>query len=657
NKGYYQAEVRDSVAFKKKKAHVVFQVKAGNPYKIHSVRYTIRDVVLEREMENVMQESLIRQGDLLDVDVLDKERTRIARYFQNMGYYRFVEDYIHYRIDTSLQKMGASVEMIIEKARKAQNSSMEASHKKYFIRDYGFHVFQQDKMSSLIEIPEMTDTLRKGDYTFLSNGNILPVRDKILLKTIERAPGQAYSKQAEERMFNNLYSLRQFRYVNIQYHETESADSTTGLLSGKIFLPMLVRQSYSIDVEGTNTSGNLGIAANINYQHKNLLRGAEIFTLTFRGATERQVRIIEDQSIEFNMLELGGEAKLTVPGFWFPIDKHKLNLYSMPFTRFSMAYNYQERPDYTRTIVNATFGYQWKSDPMLTHTINLLDLNAVRIFRFDSTFINSIQDLFIKSSYTDHVISSSNYTFTFNNQDYKKRPDYHYFRMNLELAGNALYLASVALGNGLVTPENPGDTPYYRLMGTRFAQYAKSDFDYRYGYRFDRFNAIASRAFFGLAFPYGNFHVMPFEKRYFSGGANGIRAWQVRTLGPGNYAAGPGEYPNQSADIKLEANIEYRFRLFWMFEGALFLDAGNIWAINESDNREGAVFRFDRFYDEFAVGTGFGLRLVTNYFIIRTDLGVKLRDPSQAVGQRWIPGNRSYASTDFSLNFAIGYPF
>jgi outer membrane protein assembly factor BamA len=229
--------------------------------------------------------------------------------------------------------------------------------------------------------------------------------------------------------------------------------------------------------------------------------------------------------------------------------------------------------------------------------------------------------------------------------------------MNFEMAGNTLYLASMLLGNEQIAVKAGEDTPYYEVLNTRFAQYLKGDFDFRYGYRFDKYNSVATRAFLGIAFPYGNFHVIPFEKRYFTGGANGIRAWQVRSLGPGCYAAGPNEYPNQSADIKLEANIEYRFKLFWLFEGALFADAGNIWAINENDNREGAVFRFNRFYDEFAVGTGFGLRLVTNYFIIRTDLGVKLRDPSLVAGQRWIPGTRPYNTSDFNFNIAIGYPF
>ncbi|MCF8357801.1 MAG: BamA/TamA family outer membrane protein [Prolixibacteraceae bacterium] len=652
NKGFYQAQVTDNVEFTKKRAKITYHVETGVPYTIRNIRHFIKDRQLQSLYKEISSASLFKEGDILDVDVLDAERSRITRHFQNSGYYKFVEDYIHYRIDSSLNSFEADIEMNIENARLVKNPSVEVPHKKYTVEDYTFHVYKQDSAKSGLLSPLLRDTTHTDGLTFVSNEK-LPVKENILLKTIEIKPGEQYSKQAEERMFNNLYSIRQFKYVNIQFNEREDSDSLKGKLSGKIYLPMQVKQSYSIDIEGTNTSGNLGVAGNISYQHRNLFRGAEIFDISFRGATERQVR----RNVEFNMLELGGEAKLSVPGFWFPIDEHKLNLYTMPFTRFSMAYNYQERPDYTRTIINATFGYRWKSNQYINHNINLLDLNAVQIFRFDSTFINSIKDLYIKSSYTDHIISSSNYSFIYNNQDFKKRPSYHYFRMNLEMAGNTLYLASMLLGNEPIAVEAGEDTPYYEVLNTRFAQYLKGDFDFRYGYRFDKYNSVATRAFFGIAMPYGNFHVIPFEKRYFTGGANGIRAWQVRSLGPGRYAAGPNEYPNQSADIKLEANIEYRFKLFWLFEGAFFIDAGNIWAINENDNREGAVFRFNRFYNEFAVGTGLGLRLVTNYFIIRTDLGVKLRDPALEAGRRWIPGTRPYNASDFNFNIAIGYPF
>jgi outer membrane protein assembly factor BamA len=194
-------------------------------------------------------------------------------------------------------------------------------------------------------------------------------------------------------------------------------------------------------------------------------------------------------------------------------------------------------------------------------------------------------------------------------------------------------------------------------LSTRFAQYVKSDIEFRYGYTIDKYNALVGRAFLGAALPYGNFDVLPFEKKFFTGGANGIRAWQVRSLGPGTYKAPEDAYPNQSADIKLEVNLEYRYNLIGFMEGALFLDAGNIWAINSKDNRPGALFKLNSFYRQLALGTGTGFRFDFNYFIFRVDVGMKLRDPSQPTGNGWIIGHRRYTSDDFNIAFAIGYPF
>ncbi|HPR62457.1 MAG TPA: BamA/TamA family outer membrane protein, partial [Prolixibacteraceae bacterium] len=373
---------------------------------------------------------------------------------------------------------------------------------------------------------------------------------------------------------------------------------------------------------------------------------AEIFDINLKGATERQEAFINDEYGDFNTVEYGGNVRLSIPGFKFSFDEKLFNFFSTPFTSFSVAYNYQKRPDYTRTILNTTLGYRWRSNRYFSHTFNLLDLNAVRIFSLNPTFMEPIKDLYIISSYTDHIISASNYSITYNSQAGARRNDYRYFRLNFEGAGNVLWGLSTITGRDKVVPDESvgGDqSPYFEYFNTRFAQYLKADFDYRYGYRFNKYNSFASRIFTGIAFPYGNFNVMPFERRYFTGGANGIRAWQVRSLGPGSYIAGEEEYPNQSADIKLEANVEYRFKLFWMLEGAVFVDAGNIWAINHLDNRPGAVFEFNRFYKEFAIGTGFGLRLVKSYFILRGDVGLKLRDPSLPEGMRWIPQTRQFA--------------
>jgi outer membrane protein assembly factor BamA len=253
-----------------------------------------------------------------------------------------------------------------------------------------------------------------------------------------------------------------------------------------------------------------------------------------------------------------------------------------------------------------------------------------------------------------------NYSLIFNNQRVNTLKDYTYIRFNIESSGNLLWaLAKLTNSERVELKDTLGNVVdrYYKVLQTRFAQYIKTDIEYRRGLKIDDYNSIVGRAFFGIGVPYGNFNVLPFEKQYFTGGANGIRAWPVRSLGPGSFKASPEDYPNQTADIKLEFNAEYRFKLISFLEGALFLDAGNIWAINKKDNRDGAVFRFNSFYKQIALGTGAGLRFDFSYFIFRLDLGMKLREPSQMDNSGWIIGSRSYSGNDFNLNFAIGYPF
>jgi outer membrane protein assembly factor BamA len=419
----------------------------------------------------------------------------------------------------------------------------------------------------------------------------------------------------------------------------------------------LNKQSTSFDVEGTNTSGNLGVAGNINYQHRNLFSGAEILQINLRGAIER---VANSESDYFNTRELGIESSITIPKLLGPGSFIRSFKAVQPKTVFTLGYNFQRRPEYTRTISNIKFGYDWMTTETFRQTLNLLDFNMVNLYRFDPDFIEKIKDLYIKSSFTDHLILATNYSFTYNNQSLNQGQGYNYVRFNIESAGNILSLLS-SLANRpkeeSVDTLGLGTTKYYQIFNTRFAQYVKSDIEFRHGYSFDKYNTLVTRAFLGIGVPYGNFDILPFEKKYFTGGANGIRAWQVRSLGPGTYKAPEGAYPNQSSDIKFEANLEYRFRLIDFIEGALFFDVGNIWAINKKDNREGALFEFDKFYKQLAFGTGTGLRFDFNYFIFRLDLGLKLREPADRFGDGWIIGNRPVNKDDLNFSFAIGYPF
>jgi hypothetical protein len=391
------------------------------------------------------------------------------------------------------------------------------------------------------------------------------------------------------------------------------------------------------------------MAGDLVYKNRNLLGAAESFELKFKGAMEFLANAVGD----FNrMVEFGIDGRLEVPRSWIPFTTAASAGFGKPHSSVNLSYNYQRRPDFTRTIANAAYGYNWKS-ALSRHQVNIIEFNYVNVTQMSEKFYNLIKGTYVESSFRSHVVPAFNYTYTYSNQEVNKESSFFYLRLRPEIAGNLFYgFNSIA---GTVKPETG-----YALFGTPFSQYAEADIDLRYHWVINTTNKIAFRFFAGAGYPYGNTNAMPFEKKYFSGGSSGIRAWQVRSLGPGTYIIPEdqkGLYPNQLGDIKLEASAEYRFDLFSILKGALFLDAGNIWAINSSDDRPGAVFTTSGFYREIAVGTGFGLRADLSYFIGRLDLGVKLRDPGTPDGPKWIPGYRKYQWSDFVLNFGIGYPF
>ncbi len=660
NKGFYNAVIVDSLKqySRKPKVDQIYRVIAGQPYHIRNFSVECEDPAVKLYLENDSVHRRIKMNRIFDVDVLNAERNRITRMLKNNGYYSFSQDYIGFEADTAIGNKEVDLVMKIDDAN--PQKGIYEPHKRYKVRHFFVRSdFTPARLVAKTEAP--ADTVASGDYTFLYSEK--PNYRKILFKNLNRIPDSTYfCLNNVEKTYRSLNQLRQFKVININFEESDSLVSQPGegLLDCSLQLSPLPRQGMSVDIEGTNSSGNFGVAGNLNMQHRNLFHGAEVVDVRIRGAMERQQAAIGGGNLDFNTREFGLETGLTIPKFLSLIGRDRMFNFQIPQTKISLGYNYQRRPDYTRTISTFRMGYFWKTSDNVTQSFNLLDFNYVNLSSFNEEFINSIQDLYIRSSFTDHLIWATNYTRVFNNQDLNKSGNYRYAKLSIESAGNLLGLYASAIGkNKTITEDssNGEEISYYRIMRTRFAQYVKADFEYRYSHRIDEYNSVVGRALAGVGLPYGNFDVLPFEKKYFTGGANSIRAWQVRTLGPGAYVAPSNAYPNQLSDIKLEANMEYRFRLLLMMEGALFLDAGNIWAINSKDNRDGAVFKPGEFYKQIAVGTGAGLRFDFKYFLFRLDLGMKLRDPSLDEGRRWIPGNEKITADKFNLSFAIGYPF
>lgn len=655
NKGYFHSKVTDTVKYKNQKAKVLYKIKTNEPYKIGEIDYSIEDSTIQEIVDDFLAKTLIQSGDNYDVDVLEAERKRIEDLLKNIGYFNFSKEFIYYEADSSSTERIVDLEMNIRQYPKKLNedSVYLIDHPKYIINNvYMFTDF--DPKAALAQKSEYYKAL---DTSFIDGIYFIQKTDqklntKILLQSNFIAPGAYYNYEDINKTHQHFTSLRLFRLINIQFSELDSLydkENNIGYVDCFIQLTKFKLQSFTVEIEGTNSSGNIGIGGNLLYQHKSLFHGAEIFDLRFNGSIET----LNESNISRinNTLELGAELGVTIPKFVLPIFRaEKFSKKYSPSTRIAFGYNYQDRPDYTRTIANLSFGYNWKGAKNTSHYFSPVELNAVKIPYASEEFRNFIDSSYLRSSYENHFVSVSSYSFVYNNQDIRKSRDFVFLRLNGEISGNILSGVYELIG------AEPVDGSY-EIFGIPYSQFVKADMDFRYYKIFDEASNIAFRFFAGAGLPYGNSEGLPFEKKYFSGGANSVRAWNVRDLGPGSFSgSSPTRFPNQTADIKLETNLEYRFKLFWVLEGAIFMDVGNIWSIKQ-DGREGSLFTFDNFYNELAVGTGVGARFNFSFFIFRLDLGIKLHDPAQPSGERWIPGNRNFVNDDFTLNIGIGYPF
>ena len=660
NKGYYNAEVKDSTVLKgNHSAEVHYYITAHQPYIIRLYQTDVKDDSLRVLMKKPDKESLIKPNSLFDSDLLGSESQRLLKKFQNEGFYKSTKNILYYEADTAKNEHGVDLKLIVERENSGDTTDIDSKkiHEKYTFRNF-YYQNETDIQTTLFGDGASEDTIRKdtlhiGHNYFIYKKNIR-LKPDLLMNANHLADRKFYSAALVDRTYNEFFALRLFKLVNIRFVETGQKDSLGyPMLDCYIQLTPGMPQSYSASIEGTNSLGNLGVAGNLGYQHKNLFRGGEIFDLQFQAATQRQSYGVGDSATTFNSMETGVDAKITIPKFIAPFLKSKFFEYSTPQTLFNISYNYQKRPDYTRTIARSAFGYQWKSSEYVTKRVNLLDINLVKMFALDSAFLSRIENLYIKSSYIDHSITAFNYSYTYSTQTQKKS-GYLVMKYNIETAGNMLYLINKSLASSKNLSEG-GTIKQYQILNTPFAQYFKFDLEFRKAWMDGYYNSLVVRAFGGGAFAYGNSDQIPFERKFFSGGANGIRAWPIRTLGPGSYQQNPNEFPNQSGDVKLEANAEYRFKMAGPLEGALFVDMGNIWSIK--DNRPGTEFDFGNFSKEIAVGSGLGIRYDFSYVILRLDLAFKMHDPSRIEGARWIAPNDYLRKGNVNFVFGIGYPF
>ncbi|MCS3222532.1 outer membrane protein assembly factor [Bacteroides fragilis] len=655
NLGYMGASVKRTTKTKKKKLKLFYEITSGKPYIVRTLKYDISDKKIAEYLRNDSTQSMLREGMLFDVNVLDAERQRITDYLLCNGYYKFNKDYITYTADTArnTHQVDLTLHLLPYKTYVGDTPKehfLYKINKINFITDYD--VLQSSALSSI----EINDSLHYNGFPIYYKDKLY-LRPKVLVDNLRFASGDLYDERNVQKTYTYFGRLSALKYTNIRFFETQNGDSTQ--LNCYVMLTKSKHKSISFELEGTNSAGDLGAAASVSFQHRNLFRGSETFMVKFRGAYEA-ISGLQPGYKNHNYTEYGVETSINFPNFLFPFLTSDFKRRIKATTEFGLQYNYQLRPEFSRTIASASWSYKWIQKQKIQHRIDLLDISYLYLpwisSQFQEDYINKDKDNYIlKYNYENRLIVRMGYNYSYNSAggtlvNNTITTNSYSIRAGFESAGNILYGISKMIN---MRKNKDGE---YAILGIPYAQYLKGDFDFAKNIIIDHRNSLAFHAGIGIAVPYGNAKVVPFEKRYFSGGANSVRGWSVRNLGPGSFA-GDGNFMNQSGDIKLDASIEYRTRLFWKFRGAAFIDAGNIWTIREYENQPGGVFEFDKFYKQLAVAYGLGLRLDLDFFVLRFDGGMKAINPKYKKAKERYPIIHPRFSRDFAFHFAVGYPF
>ncbi|MDE6172564.1 BamA/TamA family outer membrane protein [uncultured Bacteroides sp.] len=651
NMGYMGATVQYIPKVKKKKLKLEYKVTTGEPYIVRSLKYDIQDEKIREYIQKDSASTYLSEGMYFNVNLLDSERQRITSKLLQNGYYKFNKDYISYTADTV--RGTHQVDLTLHLANYRQHADEEPrNHPQYsinkvnFIADY--NVLQTSALSSV----EVNDSIHyKGIPIYYKDK--LYLRPKVLVDNLRITEGELYNESNIQRTYSNFGRLPVLKYTNIRFFETQVGDSVK--LNTYVMLTKNKHQAISFELEGTNSSGDLGAAASVSFQNRNVFKGSETFLVKLRGAYEAVSGLGYAHN---NYTELGVESSINFPRFMFPFLSNDFKRKIRATTEFGVQYNYQMRPEFTRIVASASWSYKWGVQRQRSqHRIDLLDVNYLYMPwiepQFREDFLEKEQNYILKYNYEDRLIVRTGYSYTYNSAgqaliNNSVIGNSYSIRFNFESAGNLLYAISK------MSRLKKNDKDEYTILSIPYAQYIKGDLDFAKNIVIDNRNSIAFHVGGGIAIPYGNARVIPFEKRYFSGGANSVRGWSVRSLGPGSFA-GDNNFLNQSGDIKLDASIEYRTRLFWKFRGAVFVDAGNIWTLREYEDQPGGKFRFNTFYKQIAVAYGLGLRLDLDFFVLRFDGGMKAVNPEE--GAVRLPIAHPKFGRDFAFHFAVGYPF
>ena len=623
NKGYLDGRVELWTRTKGKKLWAYYKLSTGNPYQIGKLDYQIADPVIDEDFRlSDPQNWGLHSGRQFSIDDLDKERKRIAQMLANNGYYRFHKEYIRFEADTmSADRNHVDLTLLLN-VDHAEDSA-DVLHRRYKIRRLTFQSGSQQD-------------------------SVIHLRENVLNECCYIREGAYYSASDLQNTYNHFARLGAVKYTNISFREIPDS----ALLDCNIQLQTNKPSTLSFQPEGTNTAGDLGAAATLTYQNRNLFRGSESLTVELRGAYEA-IKGLEGYSNQ-DFIETSLETRLKFPRFIMPFISHDTRRRVNATSEVSLLYDMQNRPEFHRRLWSAAWRYRWAPhDRPYQYQFDVLDLNYVLMPWISDTFYDlyladvTSRNAILRYNYQDLFITKIGFGFSYNDGRTA-------LKTNIETSGNLLHLASDLFG---AAKNDQGQDLVFNIA---YAQYVKGDIELTRVIQLDYGNQLACHVGLGIAYPYGNSTLLPFEKRYFSGGANSLRGWPVRGIGPGKFKGTDGriDFINQTGDMKLDLNMEYRTHLFWKLDGALFIDAGNIWTLRDYPDQPGGQFKFRNFLSEMAANYGLGFRFNFGYFIVRFDLGMKAVNPAyEAEDEPHFPIIHPRISRDFAFHFAVGLPF
>ncbi|MGM8361248.1 BamA/TamA family outer membrane protein [Flavobacterium sp. ARAG 55.4] len=640
NKGFFNAETKADSTRRGKKAKANYTVKLNNQYKIKSVVFPKDSVVLSQEINKLKEKSLLKVGNTYDLEDIKNERVRIDANLKGQGFYYFNENYLLIQVDSTVANH--EVDLIV----KIKKETPEKAKKQYKINN--IFVYPSFNLRRDTIARKKQDTIHYQDLTIIDNKTVF--KPFIFDKTLLFNKGDLYNRTTHNLSLNRLITLGTFKFVK---NEFQVNDSVKNQLDSYYYLTPLPKKSIQVEtLAKTNSANYSGTELNINWSNRNTFKGAELLKISAFAGLEVQV---SGQNNGFNVYRFGGDASLIWPRFISPFQMNSGSAY-VPNTKASIGYEYQLRTKlYSLKTLNASFGYIWKENERKEHNLNILNIaytspnNVSELYQSQIAANPSLQRVIDKQ-----LILGTTYSYTYTNTMEQNRKHNIYFKGGIDLSGNSL---------GLILGANDYNNPK-NILSVPFSQYTKAEVEFRHYLNFDKETKLASRIIIGAGIPYGNSKELPFIKQFFIGGTSSIRAFRARSIGPGTFDGSQNSnsfLPDQSGDIKFEFSTELRGQIYKIVKGAVFVDAGNIWLLNENSDKPGAKFS-GKFLNQLAIGTGIGLRFDFDFLVLRTDLAFPLRKPYLPKGQEWVIddinfGDRSWRKENLIFNLAIGYPF